>query len=87
MIICDFYDYENKKFNQIEFDVELNAYPCCHFYNMNSVIGNENFLNDMDNSLITNSLENIEKKFEEYLNPKIWEHNPPELCKKTCDKK
>lgn len=87
MIICDFYDYDDKRFNQIEFDVELNAYPCCHFYDMTSKCGNTEFLFDIDNSLLTNSLDNIEKKFEEYLNPEIWEKEPPELCKRTCDKK
>ena len=29
---CSFFDYNLNKFNQYEFDIDLNVYPCCYFY-------------------------------------------------------
>ena len=31
-IKCDQYDYENDRWCQYEIDMELNLWPCCHFY-------------------------------------------------------
>ena len=31
-IKCDFYNYEHSTWNQYEIDLDLNVYPCCHYY-------------------------------------------------------
>ena len=31
-IKCDFYNYEYSNWHQYEIDMDLNVYPCCHYY-------------------------------------------------------
>jgi hypothetical protein len=88
MIKCKFYDYKFKKFNQIEIDLDMNVFPCCHYY-MDYAENNfkkNHYLSDIDISLKNKSMEEILNKFSNKFNDEIWEgKNCPEICKKTCD--
>lgn len=88
-IKCNFYNYELKKFKQFEFDCDLNMYPCCHYYTTTYSNNQENFLDEfkkIDNSVINNSIAEIEEKFNEMFNEEVWSDDTkcPLLCKKLC---
>ena len=89
-IKCDFYNYRDKQWHQYEIDLDLNVYPCCHYYTEYMKNGKlDDSLSHIDNNLKTNSLNNI---FEEYgivLNEKNWKNKKtcPPLCMKICRKK
>ena len=48
-IKCDQYDYENDRWGQYEIDMELNLWPCCHFYT-----------DKLSNGKVNESIEHIE---------------------------
>ena len=86
---CSFFDYENNKFNQYEFDIDLNMYPCCYIYidKLNSKI-NDPVIDHIDTSLKTNKLENIVKEFDKVLNTDVWSSKKcPKICIEYCGKK
>tara|TARA_B000000532_G_scaffold145246_1_gene116697 strand:+ start:635 stop:919 length:285 start_codon:yes stop_codon:yes gene_type:complete len=85
---CGFYDYEHKKWNQYELDLNLKIYPCC-FYYLNDISTKDkvidNTLDHIDNSLKTNNLEKIIKEFDKSLNENIWSSDEcPKVCIKNC---
>lgn len=94
-IKCDFYDYKFKNWNQYEIDLELNVFPCCHYYteflNPNPKYEDGFLLNpikNVNNNLKTNSLELILEEYNKVLNENIWESDScPPLCMKICQKK
>ena len=59
-IKCDFYSYESSQWHQYEIDLDLNVYPCCHYYTEHMENGKINErISHIDNNLKTNSLNNI----------------------------
>jgi hypothetical protein len=100
-IRCGFYDYRHKGWNQYEIDLNLNVFPCCHYYTEYMETGklknertdialkNMDAISHIDINLKTNSLNNIIKEYNKTLNEEIWkdEKTCPPLCMKTCQKK
>lgn len=89
MINCNFYNYKNKKWEQYEIDIKMNLYPCCHYYT-DYLLNKKNnaTISHIDNNLITNKIENIEKDFKEIFNEKNWNSDKcPELCWRICSTK
>ena len=90
-IKCDFYNYEHSTWNQYEIDLDLNVYPCCHYYTdfmEHGGVLNES-LRHIDNSLKTNELENIFKEYDKILNEEKWKYKKTchHHCMKICQKK
>ena len=89
-IKCDFYSYESSQWHQYEIDLDLNVYPCCHYYTEHMENGKINErISHIDNNLKTNSLENIFKEYSKVLNEEIWKNGKtcPPLCMKICQTK
>jgi len=88
-IKCDFYSYRYKNWNQYEIDLNLNVFPCCHYYNEYMKTGKINErISHIDNNLKTNSLNHIFEEYGKVLNEKIWKNEKtcPPLCMKICQK-
>jgi len=86
-IKCDFYNYEYSNWHQYEIDLDLNVYPCCHYYTEFMKNGKlDDHINHIDNNLKSNSLKNIFKEYNKVLNEKIWnnEKTCPPLCMRIC---
>ena len=86
-IKCDFYSYEFSNWEQYEVDLNLNIYPCCHYYTDFIEHGELNeSLRHIDNNLKTNKIENIFKEYDKVLNEKTWKNKKtcPPLCMKIC---
>ena len=89
-IKCDFYNYESGSWSQYEIDLDLNVFPCCHYYMDHTLTKKPNkHISHIDNSLKTNSLNNIFKEYDKVLNEKLWKNKKtcPPLCMKICRKK
>ena len=89
-IKCDFYNYKHAKWKQYEIDLDLNIYPCCHYYTEYMENGKINKrISHIDNNLKTNSLNNILKEYNKTLNEETWkdEKTCPPLCMKICQTK
>ncbi len=95
-IKCDFYSYESSKWQQYEIDLDLNVFPCCHYYieysnpNPEHPVGElYGPIKNINKNLKTNSLENIFKEYSKVLNEEIWKNGKtcPPLCMKICQKK
>ena len=86
MIHCDFYDYNLKKWNQYEIDIESNFYPCCFFYLDKEREGKLNdAINHIDISLKSNTMDNIIVEYDKIFNEKTWSGDKcPQLCLKSC---
>ena len=83
----DFYIYEFSNWDQYEVDLNLNIYPCWHYYTdfIEHCELNE-ALRHIDNNLKTNKIENIFKEYDKVLNEKTWKNKKtcPPLCMKIC---
>jgi radical SAM protein with 4Fe4S-binding SPASM domain len=89
-IKCDFYNYRAHQWHQYEIDLDLNVYPCCHYYTDYMEFGKINErISHIDNNLKTNSLNHIFSEYDKVLNEKIWKNEKtcPPLCMKVCQKK
>lgn len=88
-INCSFYNYVVDNFQEFEFDLNENVYPCCHYYL--DFLKNNNIhpdISHIDISLKTNSLKNIYDEFHKIINPTTWSsNNCPKLCKQICEQK
>ena len=89
-IKCDFYNYRSQQWHQYEIDLNLNVFPCCHYYTEHLTNGKpDDAISHIDINLKTNSLYNILKEYNKTLNEKIWKNEKtcPSLCMKICQKK
>ena len=89
-IKCDFYNYRSQQWHQYEIDLDLNVFPCCHYYTEYMQNGkSDDCISHIDNNLKTNSLNNIFEEYDKVLNEKIWKNEKtcPPLCMKICQKK
>ena len=85
-IKCDQYDYENDRWGQYEIDMELNLWPCCHFYTDKLSKGKVNeSIEHIEINLRKNNMENIIGEYEQVMNSSIWKTDKaPHMCVKTC---
>ena len=74
-IKCEFYDYGYKNWYQLEIDLDLNVFPCCHYYTEYMENGKLNdAISHIDINLKTNSLKNILKEYTKTLNEETWKN-------------
>ena len=86
-IKCDFYSYKFANWHQYEIDLDLNVYPCCHYYTDYMKHGKlDDYISHIDNNIKTNSLDNIFEEYSKVLNEEIWKNGEtcPPLCMKIC---
>ena len=74
-IKCEFFDYDYKNWYQLEIDLDLNVFPCCHYYTEYMENGKlDDAISHIDINLKTNSLKNILKEYTKTLNEETWKN-------------
>jgi hypothetical protein len=83
-VLCEFYNYHKKTFDQVEIDFNLKVYPCCAYYReykTERLDKKDPFLK-LNTSLKAKSFKKIISSFEKIFNEKTWSN--PNKCSSLC---